>query len=69
MPQGWKTGGRSASAAADAAATPSSEFERVDIVKGRLATLCTHEVELGVELSELDVQHATKLRELEAAHN
>jgi hypothetical protein len=51
------------------AATPASELlERVDGIKGRLATLCTHEVELGVELSELDVQHAIKLRELEAAH-
>jgi hypothetical protein len=45
-------------AAAAPAAAPASELERVDGVKGRLATLCTHEVELGVELSELDVQHA-----------
>jgi WD40 repeat protein len=52
---------------AAAAAAPASKLERVDGVKGRLATLCTHEVELGVELSELDVQHAIKLRELEAA--
>jgi hypothetical protein len=53
-----------AAAAVAAAAPPSSELERVDSIKGRLATLCTHEAELEVELSELDVQHATKLWEL-----
>jgi hypothetical protein len=36
-------------------------------LKARLATHCTHEAELDVELSELDVEHAIKLRELEAA--
>ena len=48
----------------DSAAAPSHELERVDGFKERLATLCTHEAELEVELSELDVQHAIKLREL-----
>jgi WD40 repeat protein len=52
---------------ATAAAAHISPAVRVEGIKGRLATLCTHEVELGVELSELDVQHAIKLGELEAA--
>jgi hypothetical protein len=52
---------------AAAASAPASELEHVDGMKGRLATLCAHEAELGVELSELDVQHAIKLGELEAA--
>jgi hypothetical protein len=59
--------GGDALADGDSAAAPNHEFERVDGFKGRLATLCTHEAELDVELSELDVQHAIKLRELEAA--
>jgi hypothetical protein len=68
-PRQSQHGVESGAAAADvAAAALNHELERVDGVKGRLATLCTHEAELGVELSELDVQHAIKLRELEAAH-
>jgi hypothetical protein len=57
-----------AESGAVAAGAPSvAVLDRVCGVKGRLATLCTHEAELDVELSELDVQHAIKLRELEAA--
>jgi WD40 repeat protein len=66
----WRMGGamiEGGAAATAAAAAPTPELVRVDRIKGRLATLCTHEAELDVELSELDVQHAIKLRELEAA--
>jgi len=49
------------SGAAAAGAPSVAELDRVCGIKGRLATLCTHEAELEVELSELDVQHAIKL--------
>jgi hypothetical protein len=68
------TGGPEAgtAAAAPALAAPSAEHKpdatRVDGAKARLARLFSHEVELGVELSELDAEHAIKLSELEAAH-
>ena len=50
-----RSGRRGGGAKADggAAAAPASELVRVDGIKGRLATLCTHEVALDVELSEL----------------
>jgi hypothetical protein len=53
-----------------AAAVPAPDFqlERVSQIKERLTTLRSWEAELDVKLSDLDVQHAIKLRELQAAH-
>jgi len=46
----------------EGAAACASGLMLVDGIKGRLTTLCTHEAELGVELCELEAQHAMKMQ-------
>jgi hypothetical protein len=61
-------GDKVATKSGDAAIAPNPDLERVEGIQAHITSIRAHEVELGVMLSELDVQHAIKLRELEAAH-